>query len=82
MMNWIGILFVLSVSSWSQAGMMNYEFKTEKECWNYFDENLDWAKSETINFYNSKYKVKNYELKKVGKLWVSCIHKDSLPGPK
>ena len=38
MMNWIGILFVLSVSSWSQAGMMNYEFKTEKEYYtSYYD---------------------------------------------
>ena len=82
MMNWIGILFLLSVSSWSQAGMMNYEFKTEKECLNYFDENLDWVKSETQNFYNAKYKVKKYELKKVGELWASCIHKDSLPGQK
>ena len=62
--------------------MMNYEFKTEKECWNYFDENLDWVKSETQNFYNAKYKVKKYELKKVGELWASCIHKNSLPGPK
>ena len=81
-MNWIGILFLLSVSSWSQAGMMNYEFKTEKECWNYFDITLGLSKSETINFYNSKYKVKNYEHKKLGKFWVSCIHKDSLPGQK
>tara|TARA_B100001029_G_scaffold123089_1_gene102418 strand:+ start:97 stop:342 length:246 start_codon:yes stop_codon:yes gene_type:complete len=80
--NWIGILFLLSVSSWSQAGMMNYEFKTEKECWNYFDTTLGLSKSETINFYNSKYKVKNYEHKKLGKFWVSCIHKDSLPGQK
>ena len=81
-MNWIGILFLLSVSSWSQAGMMNYEFKTEKECWNYFDTTLGLSKSETINFYNSNYKVKNYEHKKLGKFWVSCIHKDSLPGQK
>ena len=81
-MNWIGILFLLSVSSWSQAGMMNYEFKTEKKCWNYFDTTLCLSKSETINFYNSKYKVKNYEHKKLGKFWVSCIHKDSLPGQK
>ena len=81
-MDWIGILFLLSVSSWSQAGMMNYEFKTEKECWNYFDTTLGLSKSETINFYNSKYKVKNYEHKKLGKFWVSCIHKDSLPGQK
>ena len=81
-MNWIGILFLLSVSSWSQAGMMNYEFKTEKKCWNYFDTTLDLFKSETTNFYNSKYKVKNYEHKKLGKFWVSCIHKDSLPGQK
>ena len=62
--------------------MMNYEFKTEKECWNYFDTTLGLSKSETINFYNSKYKVKNYEHKKLGKFWVSCIHKDSLPGQK
>ena len=81
-MDWIGILFLLSVSSWTQAGMMNYEFKTEKECWNYFDTTLGLSKSETINFYNSKYKVKNYEHKKLGKFWVSCIHKDSLPGQK
>ena len=81
-MNWIGILFLLSISSWTQAGMMNYEFKTEKECWNYFDTTLGLSKSETINFYNSKYKVKNYEHKKLGKFWVSCIHKDSLPGQK
>ena len=81
-MNWIGILFLLSISSWTQAGMMNYEFKTEKECWNYFDTTLDLFKSETTNFYNSKYKVKNYEHKKLGKFWVSCIHRDSLPGQK
>ena len=81
-MNWIGILFLLSVSSWSQAGMMNYEFKTEKNCWNYFDTTLGLSKSETINFYKSKYKVKNYEHKKLGKFWVSCIHRDSLPGQK
>ena len=81
-MDWIGLLFLLSVSSWTQAGMMNYEFKTEKKCWNYFDTTLGLSKSETINFYNSKYKVKNYEHKKLGKFWVSCIHKDSLPGQK
>ena len=80
-MRWIGVLFLLSVSSWTQAGMINYEFKTEKECWNYFDETFV-TKSETQNFYNSKYKVKNYELEELGTLWASCIHKDSLPGEK
>ena len=80
-MSWIGVLFLLSVSSWTQAGMINYEFKTEKECCNYFDETFV-TKSETQNFYNAKYKVKKYEVKKVGELWASCIHKNSLPGPK
>ena len=36
---------------------------------NYFYENLDWVKSETQNFYNAKYKVKKYEVKKFGELW-------------
>ncbi len=80
---WFGIMFLISVSSWAPYGMGFTTHSSEEECYNHFlkgygiEDKLN--DQPPTNMFHSRYQVRSYWHKDLGKLFVSCMHAENLP---
>ena len=75
-MKWIGIIFLAS-TIWLNGesyGINDEHFESQEACWHYFDNHPSFKliKEYKHNFYDTHSRVKFYQIKQVGKAWVTC----------
>jgi hypothetical protein len=76
---WIGIIFLMNTSLGGSLpfGLNDEYFKSEKECWKYFNKHPSFKieREFSQNHYHIRAKIKKYKIKYIGIAFVTCKEK-------